>query len=282
MDSRKDPDLGKKLAHLAGVMGASVPAIYTRAGYQARQLGISDQQMSHKKRGRDAISNAELSHLVEIFSLRDIGLDYRLFLLPFDEFEAMLRKSAAGTYGLPLVQRIRKSLIDAADPKWPITICKANGLRGGIGSDASSGVSRLSFHDQVYLLIPIPGDGHLLLLNDSPEEGDVSCLMPSCFAAQTEVGGNSVRIPLAADASTFPVGGPIGLHRLFAIWSPESNLRNLLPHTPSIDGNPTSYSMSDLRTLARFVDHDRAGDGKLAIRMVEYLVQAPLADATLA
>ncbi len=270
--TRKDPSLGKKLEYLAGILGATLPSTYFTNKYQANRMQIDEAQMTKKKAGREAISNQQLSTLIDMFRLGG-QFDHGLFLMEYEEFVEALKSAKVGTHGPPASLRYRRILIDAADPSSPIVICREAPQRGGIGTthEGSNWVT-LAIHDKIYLHIPLPDDGHLLVLNDSPQEDTFDCLLPSTFAMDTLVSGNSVRLPSERNLPHFPVGGPTGFYRLFALWSRDSLLSHL-PRNPSLNAAPTQYAGGEIGELANAVLHGRQGGQGIQVMMGEYYVK---------
>lgn len=270
--SKPVADLGEKLDHLEGVLGYKFDARYFRSSYLAELCRTSPTQWSRKRGGGEAVSNFELSKLVDRFELGP-KLDYRLFRLDLDAFKAALEQAGVGTYGPRTGNRYRQMLIDAADRRKRIAICRAeDSQRGGIGrvSDASMSDARLYVGDLVYLHIPIPAAGHLVVLNDD-RKAETHCLMPSLYAPHTAVTGNSVQVPTSLEYPYLAVADPAGRYRIFAIWTADPLLLAFLDNLDA-DAEPALLTENDLAQLATTVGHLQGQQERLKVVIGDYEV----------
>ena len=273
MASTKDPELGKKLDHLEGILGATLPSLYFVQDYQAKRLKTSPAQLSRKRNGTQNISNGELSAFIDLFHLGK-HFDYRLFQVDFGLFDESLKGSMVGTYGEPTSLRYRQLLISAADRTKTIAITLRSHWRGGgIGGDlARFEVPVFEPFDRVTLHIPLPGDGHLLVFNDDPRTDEIACLMPSQYAPDTAARGNNLRLPTVAEFPDLPVTGPSSFYRIYAIWS----ARSLVPHLPAdlpLDGQPAVFSGHDLAELANSVVRSGVSQREYCVMFADYRVK---------
>lgn len=269
--SRKDPQLGEKLDVLEGILGVGLPAVYFKRAHQAEWIGTTPQQFTRKCKGKEAVSNRDLSKLIDLYKIGS-SFDFRLFDLEIAEIPVVLSKAKIGSYGQPTTMRFREQLIAASNPEKPITICRATSKRaGGIGGESFvSEVQQFRIQDRVYLHIPIPGEGYLILLNDHPAKDEITVLMPSQFATETFVKGNSIRVPTEQDLPYFPVAGPAGFYRLFAVWTHEPILPGL-PDFKNQGGAPGDFSTSDLQQLTNIVSLAN-GDDRPQVMIADYWV----------
>ena len=272
------PDLGRKLDHLLGIMGAYLPHDVSVDRFQARCCNTTFATFSRKRVGLAPVNTYELGALAALFQLGP-ELDYRLFYLDFEAFDQALRAARKGCYGPSPIERNRSVLRAAADPERRITIELLRPRHvGGIGGDLSS-IDPPTFRvgDRVRLHVPLDPkgrDGHLYVFNDLPSRDEMACLMPSPYAPDTRVRGTSVRLPLEdVGPSSFPVSGPTDvLRRLYALWS-DSPLGRFLPLEKLSRQELSTLSGVDLNPVASLLqDENLAGDKKPLVRAADYYV----------
>ncbi|MEE3317021.1 MAG: hypothetical protein VX202_04600 [Pseudomonadota bacterium] len=219
-------DLGQKLAHLEGVLGAYLPQEVFDSEAQQKRLKCNKYSFSRMKSGIRRASNWELSNFVEMFDLARYGLDYRVFLLAMDAFNSELKDRGVGTYGATSAEQFREVLRAQIDPTAPITIHRDKTMNvGGIGySDPDPKVVTLTARDRVALRVPLfpsPEPArYLLLLHDFPARRSTSCLMPSEYAPDEIGSGQTLTLPQhESGLLTFPVGGETGYRCMYGIQS---------------------------------------------------------------
>jgi len=217
------PDLGQKLAHLEGVLGAYLPKHTFDGGFQQGAVDADKYSFSRLRNGRRQVSNWELGCFIEIFDLARYELDYRVFLKPLNEFEKVLRQSGVGSYGSTAAEQMRELLRASVNVVEQIKISRDRRLNvGGIGAEEEEpDMPCLTPRDRVALTVPLkmsePSD-HLLLLHDFPSARSMSTLLPSLYAPEPVPVGQSIRLPQTASGYvTFPVGGKPGYRCLYAI-----------------------------------------------------------------
>ena len=151
---------------------------------------------------------------------------YRLFLSPFEAFDAALRQAGVGSYGSTAAERLRERLRGLVKGPGGIVIHRDSPLNvGGIGhSDTQRGPMVLTPRDRVRLTVPLVSGStkarHLLLLHDFPAHRATSCLVPSVFAPDPIDDGTTLRLPqVSSGHMSFPVGGLPGYRCLYGIQS---------------------------------------------------------------
>ncbi len=252
--SQKYAEFGKKLDYLEGILGAQLPTLYFSKSYQADWIDTLPTQFSRKRKGAEAISNRELSKFIDLFQIGK-HLDFRLFQMDFDTFVTTLANNNIGTHAGPKTQLERQVLLSIRDNNYPVAICRASAYRaGGIGGDTmESEVPQFRIHDRVYLHVPILGEGHLMILNDHTAYSDLTCLMPSRFAPETNVRGNSIRVPTEQQSLPyFQIAGPKGFYRLFAIWTKEPILSRF-SDLSVLENSPTNFSSMNFKILCTLI-----------------------------
>jgi hypothetical protein len=219
-------DFGQKLAHLEGILGAYLPSHVFDSEEQKRAIQCDKFAFSRLKSGKRMAANHELGRFIEIFDLARHGFDYRLFLLPFDEFDRALGQAGVGSYGTTAAERLRERLRSLVDRSAEIAIRRDRPLNvGGIGYSApETGPMILSPRDKVRLTVPLAPVStevrHVLLLHDFPAHRAMSCLVPSVFAPDPVGAGATLRLPQDTSGYlAFPVGGLPGYRCLYAIQS---------------------------------------------------------------
>ncbi len=219
-------DFGQKLAHLEGILGAYLPKHVFDSEVQQQTIDCNKFTFSRLRSGKRKAVNWELGRFIELFDLAKFQFDYRLFLLPFDEFGQELKRAGAGSHGTTVAEQLREALRKAVNPKAEITIHRDRVLNvGGIGDiEDDPRVLQLTQRDKVTLKVPLQAatanTDHLLLLHDFPSGRATSCLMPSIFAPNPGLSGQSIRLPQSASGHfSFPVGGAGGYRCLYGIQS---------------------------------------------------------------
>ena len=219
-------DLGQKLAHVEGILGAYLPSHVFDSELQQKTIDCNKYAFSRLRSGKRKAANWELARFVELFDLARHGFDYRLFLLPFEGFGDALRQAGVGSHGASAAEHLRESLRSRVDVKARIRIHRDRMLNvGGIGgAEEDAGLICLSPRDQVSITVPLNPQAsdlrYLLLLHDFPASRAMSYLMPSVFAPEQRVTGQSVRLPQSMSGYlSFPVVGTAGYRCLYGIQS---------------------------------------------------------------
>lgn len=227
-------DFGQKLAHAEGILGAYLPSHVFDSDVQQKTIDCNKYAFSRLKSGKRMAANWELARFIELLDLAKYGFDYRIFLLPFEGFSQELRRAGVGSYGATAAEQLRESLRKMVDTDAKISIHRERLLNvGGIGNiDENPSLLCLSHRDKVTLKMPLRPSraeaNHFLLLHDFPAERAMSCLMPSVFAPDQQVAGQSLRLPQTSSGyMSFPVGGAAGYRCLYGIQS-VMNLSNYI------------------------------------------------------
>ena len=272
--SRKDTEFGNKLDYLEGILGAQLPMECFQKKFQANWIETGAEQFSRKRNGTEAVSNRALAKLIDLFQIGE-KIDFQVFRLELKAFIQALVDAKVGTHGNSTSQKQRQLLLSLYNANHPVAICRASAIRaGGIGGDpAGAEVPQFRVYDRVYLHVPVPADGHLLVLNDTTNTNELTCLMPSTFAPETAVTGNSVRVPTQQhELPYFKIGGPTGFYRIFAIWTKE----NLISHALGKElgeSTPAPFNTANFESLCKKVEHLSTKRGKMQVMIADYWVR---------
>lgn len=261
-----DKDFGKKIDHLAGIIGYQHEPMMFRSNFLARIFSTSDASMRRKRIGKEAVLFRELSILIKIFDLGD-AFDYTLFLLKMPKFEEALRTAGIGTYGLKAGAHGRKTLLALAQkrsPRCSLQILRApNRVAHGLGLPSLSKTTRdivCAYDDEIILTASVPGPGHLLVVSDNL--ASVTCLMPSALAPSYAVTTKEIRIPTSDDYPAIAVTGDPGRYRLFAVWTRDPIYIIGQPQTGIEQSSPwtiAGYALDDIaKGLQRLPSEQRA------------------------
>ncbi|KQI70758.1 hypothetical protein AN191_16395 [Loktanella sp. 5RATIMAR09] len=219
-------DFGQKLAHAEGILGAYLPSHVFESDIQQKTIDCNKFSFSRLRSGKRRAANWELARFVELFDLGHYGFDYRLFLLPFEQFSQELQRAGVGSYGASAAQHLRETLRGKVDTRAKISIHRDRLLSvGGIGNiDEDVGLVSVTSRDKVTLRVPLQTSSdqadYVLLLHDFPASRALSCLMPSLFAPDHKVVGQSLRLPQSSSGYlSFPVGGRPGYRCFYGIQS---------------------------------------------------------------
>lgn len=225
-DKHRIPDLGQKLAHLAGLLGAYLPQRVFTNEVQKQTIDCDTSGFSRLKIGERQAANWELGRFIDLFDLSRHGFDYRLFLHSYEAFDTALRTAGVGSYGTSVGERLREALRSRVDPRARITIRSDMPMNvGGIGHvEDDNNIPTLTSQSRVSLRVPLypspPEGSYILLLHDFPAVRGTSCLMPSPFAPDQPVTGQVLGLPQASSGLlSFPVGGAPGYRCLYGIQS---------------------------------------------------------------
>ena len=268
-------DFGQKLAHLEGVLGAYLPRNVFDSDVQQRHIDCDKFIFSRLRNGKRRAANWELARFVELFDLGRFGFDYRLFLLPFDDFGDRLRQAGVGSHGATAAHHLREALRARVDPGARITIRRDRVLGiGGIGEAPDPGLTTLTQRDRVTLHLPAgPVAGYLLLLHDHPAGRAMACLMPSSYAPDGTATAQGLILPQnASGESSFPVGGDAGYRCLYAIRS-QVDLAQLIGLADADSGVP-DVTAGQVATLVDLMTNAAATKGDLFhVAFGEYLLK---------
>lgn len=278
-EKRNVPDLGRKLAHLEGIMGAYLPRRVFDTTVQQRELDCDKSAFSRLLKGERKLANWEAGVLAELFGLTRFSLDYRIFSKPFEEFDLALKQASVGSYGttaaFELRERLRKMVTEHA--KIKISIDRRLNV-GGIGAtNDDAGILTLSSRHRVNLTIPlqtmVDDTSYLLLLHDHPAARGTSCLMPSIFAPEVRVQGKQLRLPQSVTGEiSFPVSNDPGYRCLYGIQS-SSNLANLIG-LENADEGVLDVHERQISLLVAYLTHaSRSERAQVHITFAEYVIE---------
>ncbi|WP_333713915.1 hypothetical protein [Yoonia sp.] len=271
-------DLGRKLAHIEGVTGAYLPSHVFDSKELERTIDTTKFSVSRMKTGQRKAANWELARFVDLFDLARFGFDYRLFLLEFPEFCAALKAAGVGSYGASVAEHLRETLREGVPQGGKILIRTDMRLSvGGIGfEDDGPRLPSFRWGARVTLqiaLAPLKEAGHyLLLLHDFPAGRSMGSLMPSRYAPDHRITGQTLILPqLLSNEESFFVGGKPGYRCLYGIQSP-FDLAALLgfedasAHVPELTSRQVTVLLEVLRNLP--AEHRAA----IRINFGEYLL----------
>lgn len=269
-----DNDFGKKIDHLAGIIGYQHEPMMFRSNYLARIFGTSDASMRRKRIGKEAVLFRELSILIKIFDLGD-AFDYTLFLLKMPKFEDALRTAGIGTYGLKAGSHGRKTLLALAQKRTPrcaLQIVRApNGHAHSLGLPSLGKPARdivCAYDDEVILAATVPGPGYLLVVSDNL--ASITCLMPSALAPSSAVATTEIRIPTSDDYPAIVVTGDPGRYRLFAVWTRDPIYIAGQPQTDIEQSSPWTIAGYALDSIAK--DLQRLPQEQRAVATATYRI----------
>lgn len=247
-----DEDFGSKLELMERAIGFRFPAPAFSNDALAVLLTTTKETMSRKKNGKANITDRDISVLTHHFGLSRHGFEVSMFTEPLTQFERHMKRVEHSALGEELIDVDRKLLFDLArEHKGTIHFELRNSHRGGIGAvKPQVSMPRLKESDEVGIRLTVPGDGHLIVINDDGRR-QVTALMPSQFARRTTVRGGTVHVPDGEDYRYFPVAGPAGPYRLIAAWFAEQPRLAFL--NGEIDGEPRDLSSDEFRQFAGLV-----------------------------
>lgn len=258
-DEQDDQTLGAKIRHLIGICGYRFGHQHTQDNRIARYIDVDPATWARMKSGKQTVDSARLGRLTEYFRLdSDYQLTYKVFMCPtLGAFDTALREARVGAYGAGGMDAIRAKLTAARNVRANgIGIERSNATRaGGLGP---AGVQAeplfLRPGDTVTLRIAHPEGGHMLLLNDGPDN-EIVCLMPSQLAPRTDVRGRVTRVPTDESPSpNFAVNAPAGRYRLYAVWTRKPLSFDFVKEALAIDEKFLTVPASGLRQLAALIE----------------------------
>jgi len=247
-----DDTFGRKLELMERAIGFRFPAPAFSNDSLALLLNTTKETMSRKKSGKANVTDRDISVLTHYFGLGRHGFEVSMFIEPLAQFEKHLKRVEKSALGEDLLDVDRKLLFDLArEQNGAIHFELRNSHRGGIGAvKPQVSMPRLKESDEVGIRLTVPGDGHLIVVNDDGRR-QVTALMPSQFAPRTTVKAGSVYVPTDEDYRYFPVAGPTGPYRLIAVWFAEQPQLAFLKG--EVDGEPRDLSSDEFRQLAGLV-----------------------------
>lgn len=283
--SFRDKTLGAKLDFLEGILGHT----RKRRDFDNRELAVvmaaDPGQVSRKRTGNEGISHAELASLVDYFGLSPI-FDHEVFKMEITAFKSAMRDARIGTYGgssdsigrndlLRLAKETENRFGSGQRPDMKLRPLSRQRRAGGLGfADMTQPPKvELRIGEQVLLLVSVPGDGHIVILNDQLDVETV-CLMPSMMAENTAVQPGQLKLPASIDEPYFDILPPAGAFRLFCIWTdtpPVLPWRERLGiGDSSVLEPPVALKPRELGQYVRQLPTAKAG--LLKIGMLDYLV----------
>lgn len=278
-EKRSIADLGQKLSHIEGILGAYLPKHVFDGDVQQRTIDCTKYSFSRMRSGQRKAANWELARLIELFNLSRFDFDYRLFFGSFEEFDTALRRAGVGSYGSSVAERLRETLRAQVALDAEIKIRRDRRLNvGGIGGlEDDIGLTSLTQRDTVTLTVPLaPVENersYLLLLHDFPSERAMSCLMPSVFAPAREVSGSSVRLPLVASGHlSFPVGGTSGYRCLYGIQT-NTDLVSYIGLEDAENATPDIHSHQITMLVDYLANATTPGKERIHVSFGEYLLK---------
>lgn len=277
-----DTTLGAKVRHLIGVSGYRFGYRHTQDKNIAHYLGVAASTWARMKSGVLKADEEKLGLLTEYFRL---DVDYRLTFEVFmcgtlEEFKNQLKMHRVGAYGGGGLDVIRSKLASATNARTDgISFERSTNTRAGGLAGAAQTPERSIFRpgETVTLRILHPEGGHLLVLNDGPDNEFV-CLKPSRLAPRTEVHGRVTRLPTdESPEPVFAISGPAGRYRIYSIWSRKPFVLPFVRDAMAIEDKFFVVPAAALRKLIELiVGYDNAERipalAPYEIRLVDYLV----------
>lgn len=247
-----DETFGSKLELMERAIGFRFPVPAFSNDGLALLLNTTKETMSRKKSGKANVTDRDISVLAHHFGLSRHGFEVSMFTEPLQQFEQHMKRVEKSALGEAVIDVDRKLLFDLArEQKGTVHFDLRNSHRGGIGAvKPQVSMPRLKESDEVGIRLTVPGDGHLIVVNDDGRR-QVTVLMPSQFAPRTTVKAGTVHVPTGGDYRYFPVAGPAGPYRLIAVWFPERPQLAFLKG--EVDGEPRDLSIDEFRQLAGLV-----------------------------
>ncbi|QTL03280.1 hypothetical protein J5J86_21440 [Aquabacter sp. L1I39] len=270
----RDPALGEKIEHIAGVVGYLFSIGHFSNKALAAALETTEAQMTRKRGGKAPVENQELSHLLKYCGLEGLSVDD--LKADIDHLKAALERARIGLHGAGDGDRLRRKwLADPNRQNGRIKIQPVTARRAGLGApvESATAIPHLRIGAQVRLVFTVPADGHVLLLNDEYLRREMSCLMPSCYAPTTRAAAGPLGVPIS-DPNIEPaltVLGPPGWCRLFAIWS-EQELRLAAMPANAGEQAPFAAGSAFLDEIDRAIDRLRKAGRPYAILTGDYRV----------
>lgn len=215
------------LEALEGVIGYKTPSIHFQSKFQAERMNVETTLWSKQKNGNGVVKNSTLSKLIELYKLGIYGLDYRVFnAASVDSFLYELQKHGVGTYGPHVDERFRQLILEASKqcPNYNLSIIGETrpNRRGGItfGPLKNGSVKNYPIGTNIHIRCNGEANSHLLVFNERLGH-EIHILKPSILSPSTFCPEESYVIPDAHkhQCETFDIRGPVGIYRLYAIWT---------------------------------------------------------------
>lgn len=268
-----DETFGRKLELLERAIGFRFPASAFSNDALALLLSTTKETMSRKKSGKANVTDRDLSVLTHHFGLSRHGFEAGMFADPLPRFEQHMKRVEKNALDEELIDVDRKLLFDLArGQNRTIHFELRDSRRGGIGAvKPQPSMPRLRESDEVRIRLAVPGDGHLLVVNDDGRR-QVTVLMPSRFAPRIAVKAGAVHVPTDEIYKYFPVAGPEGRYRLIAVWLPEPPPLAFLDR--NMDSEPCDLAGDEFRQLAGIVRAAEAAGRPFMVAVGDYRVVA--------
>ncbi len=263
----KIPDLKVMIAHLAGLGLIECPEGNPSQKTIAARLGWKGGPPSVHKRltGEYAVDEASLGGLVAWAEL-DGAFDYRLFLLPLEEFKARVdahRQAPADPLGF-LAARATSAGMRAH--------ILATSRLGRRPPAPVGGACEFDNEDEVRLEIDVDERRPHLLLLDADEEGSIHGVVPSSYVPDTRVAHPVAVLPTARES--FPVyTNVVGQPARRVLYAVLSRPPLILPWGFDRDGDETP-AVTPVELAAVVAQLARLPDEDFAVRRLAYTVRA--------
>lgn len=237
-----DKHFGQKLEELEKAVGFRFSPQKFKNVSLAKLLNTTPETMCRKKNGTRRVTESDWSRLTEYFGLAHFGFETTMFAYDLNSFSKKMKDIGFKIQTSSTLDKARLDLFIIAGGIFGgnIKIERKNDLvRGGIGAEPIDGnLVQLQEGDMVSIKTTVPDEGFLYLFNEAYGK-EITCLMPSKYSPYCDVNKGTVAIPTDPDFSSFPVAGPQGSFRLYAIWFTEKpdlalNNKRLLDDTPCI------------------------------------------------
>jgi len=269
------PDLRAKLEKLEFLLGHQFQSAHFLDKAIAAAIQITPEAWARKKGGMP-IRPAELTRLVLHYKLPR-GVKPEVFLLPLDEFCAVLEQHKIGLFGPDDAQLARQMMVQNPRSRYGgLRLLRVRATRAGLGdaSEAEPGPAAEVFFtgQKTVIEIAVPKPGYLLVINDQIPFGEATCLVPSVFAQYLSISKPVLRVPEAnSRRRTLDVMGPPGWYRIFAIWTP-TPLSDLWLDAEFANTQPQKISDTALKHLAgQLLEHNQNGQ-EMSIMIADYRV----------
>lgn len=267
-----DSDLGRKLAHLEGLIGYQFPEPFFQKKHLAHMLRVSPAQLSRKLSGKDPTHYSELSVFIDRFRLGP-RVDYEVFLLDLDGFKTALRGAGIGTYAGPVDDALEALRDRRTTGKPRVHVRRVGSDRRGAGigprEDDDGPFPEFAAFEQIYVEIELPGLGELIVLNERIGK-QTYWLRPSGYSMAPVAGASVFRIPddagLESDLLTKP---PADYYRIYAIWLAPGHG---WPMLPASDGGHTLPKARDAEINALSGHLDRVPPNRQMVMLAHYCV----------
>lgn len=271
-----DQDFGKKLEVLEQAVGFRFQPSDFKNVFLARLLDTTPETMSRKKTGKRRVTESDWSRIADYFDLARFGFEASMFCEEFTQFAERMQEVGASAMNSTKPDKARQDLFDiATGPKGGKIVIERESTRlrgGGIGAEPTDArVIVLREGEAVLVRTNVPESGSMYLFNDSRDR-KLTCLMPSKFAPDVTVPKGAVTVPNGGAEGLFPVGGPTGRYRLYAVWfsgRPELSI-NALMRDP---GDPKDLDSDEIIQVAACAKQRLEGGEGVMAAIADYEVR---------